>query len=406
MSFVKYWVWLAECLGYGNNKGKILLNHFKTPEGVFEANIREITLVCELSKYEYSAISRKSLKKAQDIMAKCKELGIGIICYGDKRYPQRLRNIPAPPLCLYYKGDFPRFDVLPTVCIVGTRKADDYSIKAAWSLSARLALANFLVVSGGAMGIDSAAHRGCLDTGNETVALLACGINYPYLIQNEKLREEISSNGCLISEFPPDYPVKKSAFHIRNRLMSGLSLGTVVIEAGEKSGALITASNAAEQGRDVFVITGKPDDMKYAGSYKLLREGAIPVFKAEDIALEYYHSFGDIIDIEKANNYPLGKLYNRLYNHEVTSLNRSEIALETVQNSTVQKNIFKNTKETLSKNAEIVYNCINSDFFTIDDLSVTELDFNDIFSAVTELELTGLIKAVPGGRFLKIQQGE
>lgn len=396
-----YWIWLANVLGFASLKLKPLVQYFETAERIFNADIKELSKVVALNSSEAKRFQNKSLSKANRIIYDCDKLGIGIISYGDNIYPNILRNISNPPTCLYYKGAFPNFDNIPVVSIVGTRKSDEYSYKAAWSLSARLSLANCLVISGGAIGIDSAAHRGSLDVGQNTVAVLACGINFDYLKKNEALRKEISENGCLISECPPDYPIRKSSFHIRNRLISGLSLGTVIIEAGEKSGALITARTAAEQGRDVFVITGKPDDKKYAGTNMLLRDGAIPVFKFDDILSEYYSSFGNIIDVEKSLNYNLSKIYNSLYNSNtsVKTLNLIDNKVE-IRNSN-EKNT-KNHNLTLSKNAEIVYNYLDKDFFTVDDLSDVNLNVTEIFTAVTELELSGLVKAVPGGRYTKI----
>lgn len=396
-----YWIWLANVLGFASLKLKPLVQYFKTAERIFNADIKEVSKVVTLNSTEAKRFLNKSLSKANRIISECDKLEIGIISYGDSLYPHILRNISNPPTCLYYKGDFPNFDNIPVVSIVGTRKSDEYSYKAAWSLSARLSLANCLVISGGAIGIDSAAHRGSLDVGKNTVAVLACGINFDYLKKNETLRKDISENGCLISECPPDYPIRKSSFHIRNRLISGLSLGTVIIEAGEKSGALITARTAAEQGRDVFVITGKPDDKKYAGTNMLLRDGAIPVFKFEDILSEYYFAFGNIIDVEKSLNYNLSKLYNSLYNSNIVAKTANLINNKAEILNSDEKNT-KNHNLTLSKNAEIVYNYLDKDFFTVDDLSDVNLNVTEIFTAVTELELSGLVKAVPGGRYIKI----
>ncbi len=403
MSQIEYLIWLSGALGFASVKVKYLLSKFGTAKNIYSANITEIKAKCELTLFEVKGLQDKSLDSAYKIIDDCKKTGISILSYEDSKYPERLRNISNPPACLYYKGELPDFDNIPAVSIVGTRKADDYSRKAAWSLSARLSLANVLVISGGAVGIDCAAHRGCLDTGNKTVALLACGINYPYLMKNAKLRREISENGCLISEFPPDYPVYKPAFQQRNRLISGLSLGTVVIEAGAKSGALITARNAAEQGRDVFVITGKPDDKKYSGSNMLLRDGATPVFSADDIVFEYVSSFGNIIDIEKAHNFDLLSLYKAVYGDAATVKKSSAIHNNNDRNSGPEKIISKNLHESLSKKAQIVYNCIDNDFFTVDDLGDSGLSISDIFSALTELELVGAISAVPGGRYSKKQ---
>lgn len=400
---MKYWIWLANVLGFGSVKLKALINHFKSAENIFNADINDLIKVVTLSEPEAKRFLNKSLLKAEKIIVDCRTSGIRIVCYSDNNFPNRLRNISDPPCCLYYKGKLPDFDNLPTISIVGTRKADEYSYKAAWSLSARLSLANCLIVSGGALGIDSAAHRGCLDNGCNTVTVLACGINYDYLKQNADLRSLISENGCLITECPPDYPINKASFHIRNRLISGLSLGTVIIEAGEHSGALITARTALEQGRDVFVITGKPDDKRYAGSNMLLRDGAIPVFKFEDILSEYYSEFGNIIDVEKSMNYNLSNVYNSLYNTKNTSHIKSTKTSNSNNFYEESKKICKNQNLTLSKNAEIVYNYLDKDYFLIDDLSETNLNVTDIFTAVTELELLGLVKAVPGGRYTKIQ---
>ncbi len=392
-----YWVWLAERLGYGSDKLTPLLNKFGTAEAIYKADPISYAREFSLDEKTVNSLSNKSLKRSENIIALCKENGINILAYGDERYPALLRNIPSPPAVLYYKGKLPELNKLPSISIVGTRKADEYSLKVSWSLSARLSLANFVVISGGALGIDSAAHRGAIDTNGITVALLACGINYPYLKSNEELRNKITENGCLISEFPPNYPLKRYAFHLRNRLISGLSLGTVIIEAGEKSGALITARNANEQGRDVFVITGKPDDTKYAGSYALLKDGAIPVFKAGDIISEYLHAFGNIIDITKSEEFDLKSLYR----NEYLAKYKKDTDTKAAVNVDSEKIISENINLTLSKNAEIVYNSINIEFFTIDDLGDTGLSVGDIFSAVTELELSGLVRAVPGGRYSK-----
>ncbi len=392
-----YWIWLAERLGYGNLKVKTLLSKFGTAENIYKTNPVDITKDFRLDEREVKSLSNKSLKRCENILTLCQENGIKILTLGDSRYPALLREIDNPPAVLYYKGKLPCFNNAPAISMVGTRKADEYSIKVAWSLSARLSLANFIIVSGGALGIDSASHKGALDTDGITVALLGCGINYPYLKCNEGLRNRISESGCLISEFPPNYPLKKYAFHLRNRLISGLSLGTVIIEAGEKSGALITAKTANEQGRDIFVITGKPDDTKYLGSYALLKDGAIPVFKISDITNEYMHLFGNIIDINKANEFDLKTLYRSKYSCSKPKPQRQ------IKNKTEEpeKLILEISNFALSKNAEMVYNSINIDFFTIDDFANCMLSVADLFSAVTELELAGLIEAVPGGRYKK-----
>ena len=227
-----------------------------------------------------------------------------------------------------------------------------------------------LVVSGAALGADTYAHKGALAVKSKTVAVLGCGICYDYLSENRALRENISKNGCLISEHPPYAPATKYSFPVRNRIISGLSLGTVVIEASLKSGSLITARLANEQGRDVFVIPGNPTLDNYKGSNALLRDGAIPLLSAKDIFNQYLAKFPEFIDTQTA------------------------FAEEIVPEAQKKKK-FLNLG--LSNEAKIVYNNLNKQKFTADDLIDLGLGDDQLLSALTELEMEGLIKALPGG---------
>ncbi len=392
-----YWIWLSKKLGYGSLKAKALIDIFGDAKSVYKLDEKQLTELGFLSSNEIKKLNEKSLTYANKIIKDCTENNINIITYDDKRFPKRLREISNPPMCLYFKGEFLDFDNIPCLSVVGQRKVSDYGKLAAWSLSARLTLGGILVVSGGAIGADSAAHLGALDVEGKTVCFLACGINFPYLKQNEKLREEISKNGCLISEFAPNERLIKRNFHIRNRLISGISLGTIVVEAKEKSGALITAKYAYEQGRDVFVITSKPDDPNYAGNNSLLKDGAKPIFDVVDVFNEYSFNFNDKIDIERAKSVNLTEIYRKKHpkNIEKVSQNNSKTE-EICENIKFSK---KNTPKGLSKNAEIVYNFINANIFTIDDLTSCGLPFDSILAALTELEIFGVIKAIPGGRY-------
>ena len=388
-----HWIWLADKIGYGSLKAKALIDVLGSAREVYVSDENKLSSLGFLNKNEIARLTQKSLVKAKNIMDQCNINNIGIVTFDDKRFPKRLKEIPNPPMCLYYKGEFLDFDNIPCVCLVGQRKATEYGKLAAWSLSARLTLGGITVVSGGAKGTDAAAHNGALEVGGKTVAFLACGINYSYLKENEKLRERISENGCLISEFAPCEKVYKNNFRIRNRLMSGITLGTVVVEAPEISGALITAKHAYEQSRDVFVITSKPNDPNYAGNNALLKDGAKPVFDADDIFNEYYSQFSNIINKEKAKRVNLSTLYHKTTLTTAKPVSKTEKAEENLK---INK---KNITEGLSKNAKIVYNYLNMEIFTIDDLMGCELSFDDILVSLTELELFGYIKAIPGGRY-------
>ncbi len=301
---------------------------------------------------------------------------INIIPFYSNTFPENLKHIDTPPIVLFTKGLFPDFNKLPSITIVGPRKATEFGLKAAYSLSFRTARSGMIVVSGGAVGCDKYAHLGALDSNGITVAVLGCGICAEYLIKNKSLRDRIAENGCLISEYPPFTPATKFTFPVRNRIMSGISLGTVVVEAPQKSGSLITARNAAEQGRDVFVIPGNPTLKEYKGSNALLRDGAKPLIDASDIFNEYIFKYPEYIDIEKA----------------FLPIKNEEKHIKTQKNS-------ENLKESLSNEAKIVYNNLDNQLFSLDDLSKLNLPSEDILSALTELELENLITPIPGGKY-------
>lgn len=395
---IKYWVWLSGCLDAGSSHLRPLLEKYKTPLAVYKTPISELQASYILSANELKRFNNKSLDRALRIVDDCSASKIEIIAFDDIRYPESLRAIPDPPACLYVKGKLLDFSRLPVVCIVGSRKITEYGEMVAWSLAGRLAAGGITVLSGGALGGDAAAHEGALAVGGKTVAVLPCGINYDYLKTNEFLRKTITDNGCLLSELPPDTPLYKNAFHLRNRLLSALSLGVVIVEASEKSGTLITARHALEQGRDVFVVTGRPGDKNYAGSNALLRDGARPVFEAEDIFNEYMGMYPNIIDVERAKGMNLSKLYRTLHSPKMPDVSSVKADILPSEHDNVKK-IKKNIDETLPKSVKIVYNYIDTDLFTVDDLLCCGLSFEDILSAVTQLELYGYIKAVPGGRY-------
>lgn len=395
---IKYWIWLSSCLDAGSAHLTPLLERYKTPIAVYKAPISELQATYILGSNELKRFNNKSLDRAYKIIEECSRTNINIVSYDDKRYPESLKSITNPPACLYIKGKLQSLTDKPIICIVGSRKVSEYGRLVAWSLAGRLAAGGMTVLSGGAMGGDAAAHEGALAVGGNTIAVLPCGINYDYLKTNEFLRKVITDSGCLVSELPPDTPLYKNAFQLRNRLLSALSLGVVIVEAPSKSGTLITARYALEQGRDVYVITGRPDDANYAGSNALLRDGAKPVFSAEDIFNEYINLYPNVIDIEKAKQTKLSKLYRafngpKVFNDDPNDNTKEEGLVGS------NKKIKKKIDESLPKNVQMVYNYIDTDLFTIDDLLNCGLSFEEVLSAVTQLELYGYVKAVPGGRY-------
>ncbi len=367
-----YYIWLQLCLGQGSKTFMNLLENALLPEDIYSLSNEERKKLGCFSKGELERLSNTPIDTAAKIIKQCKQMGITLIKYDDDNYPATLKSISTPPIVLYVKGRLPDFDNTPVISIVGPRKVSEFGKKAAYSLGYRLGKAGFTVVSGGAIGSDTYAHIGALKANAKTVLIMGCGFNVNYLEENRALRSHIENHGCLISEYPPDTPITRYTFPIRNRLISALSLGTVVVEAGLRSGALITANHAIEQGRDVFVIPGSPNTAEYKGSNLLLRDGAKPLLDASDIFNEYIHLFPDKINIEKA------------YEKEPKPV-------------TAQKN-KKILNETLSNEAKIVYNCLDTQKFYPDQLD-TGLDGSKLLSALTELEMEFIIKALPGGQY-------
>lgn len=376
---LEYYIWLQLCLGAGSNKVKTILSHYKTPQAVFRADNKSRIASKLFTKKQLELMQTVPLSKALGVLACCKENNIGIITIDSKKYPYCLSIIDNPPLILYYKGKFPDFDTVPSVCIVGPRKVSDFGKRAAYSLGYRLSKSGITVVSGGAVGTDTYAHSGALKADCKTALVMGCGILHDYLPENKKLREAVCQKGCIISEHPPEFPVTKGAFPTRNRILSALCLGTVVVEAPQRSGALITARYACEQGRDVFVIPGEPNKPEYKGSNALLRDGAKPLLDTSDIFNEYILRFPDKINIETAYSKPI--------------IEKREKETEKFEK------IEKNLNIPLSKEAQMVYNSLNKQKFIPEDLSFLGLSSGELLSALTELEMEFIIKALPGGMY-------
>ncbi len=290
---LEYWLWMVMVLGAGNPKIWNILQIAETPEKAYHilqdaANQEKFSLTA----YQKRAVKSTTLEQVQKVLENCRKKEILVTCYGDGKYPSRLLEIYNPPAVLFYQGDIQILEEYPAVTVVGTRKPTAYSVRVANAICSDLARAGVVVVSGFAVGLDSAAHRAALLARGRTVAVLGCGIDVNYPKDNAGSKKYITKKGLILSEFLPGTDPLPKNFPMRNRILSGVSLGTLVIQAAERSGSLITASLALEQGRNVFCIP--PADIfdnQYAGVVKYLRDGAIPVFSYLDIINEYYHSY-------------------------------------------------------------------------------------------------------------------
>jgi DNA processing protein len=282
------WFTLKHTPGIGNYSFKKLIDRFGSPEDVFAAPHEDLTKIEGISSRIARAIKDRSIsdfiKKDLDIAAH-KNIKISIMT--DNNYPSLLLELPDPPPIIYAYGSLD--GNMNSIAIVGSRSATDYGILVAGELSKELASGELGIVSGMAKGIDTAAHKGALAAGGKTIAVLGSGLARIYPAENEKLFHEISENGAVISEFPMTMRPNARNFPLRNRIICGMSLGTVVVEAAERSGALITARLAAEQGKEVFAVPGSIKSKTSRGTHSLLKQGAKLVEHASDVIEELPH---------------------------------------------------------------------------------------------------------------------
>ena len=288
---LKYWLWLTNLRGLSNQTRLALLRHFGTPEDIYYADEDEILLTEGITRQQAALLADHDLTAANRILADCQRLNISLLTLQDAAYPSRLKNIYDPPCLLYYKGRMPAFDEEAAIAVVGTRDCSPYGVACARKLGHGLAAGGAMVVSGLAKGVDAEASRAALRAGGFVVGVLGNGVDVVYPYSSRSLYEDIAAAGALISEYPPGTEPVGRHFPVRNRIISGLCVGTLVVEAPEKSGALITAETALEQGRDVFAVPGPIDAPGSVGCNRLIREGAGLVAEASDILREYTARF-------------------------------------------------------------------------------------------------------------------
>ncbi len=288
---LKHWIWLTTRPGIGVHGRAALLRLFGTAERIFEMKERDYLAAEGFECRWLESLLDKSLDEAEKILIECDDKSIRLVTYADGAYPSRLRNISDPPALLYYCGTLPDFDNEAVIGVIGSRRCSAYGLLHAKQFSKLIAFSGGLVVSGGARGIDSMALRGALDSEMPVACVLGCGVDVVYPPENRELFRQIAAHGCLLSEYRPGTRPERGNFPVRNRIISGLALGVLVVEAPERSGALITANLALEQGRDVFAIPGNIGVKSCEGSNRLIRDGAIVVENGWEILREYEHLF-------------------------------------------------------------------------------------------------------------------
>ncbi len=292
------WIWLAGKCGIGSTELVNILDRLGPIRDIYLANYDDY-IQADISERLAESLCDKSLEEAYKIIKYCEESGIGLLTYGSDKYPVSLRSLKDPPAVLYYKGHLPELNQTLSVSVVGTRKMSEYGMRAAYKIAYEVAASGAVVVSGMALGIDSVAASAAMAAGGKTVAVLGSGIDVIYPHEHERLYGAICEHGAVISEYPPSTLPHSYNFPKRNRIISGMSQGIAVIDAGEKSGALITAKMGILQGRDVYAVPSNIDSENSSGTNMLIRDGAQAVLCGYDIIKNYAYLFRDTLNIQR-----------------------------------------------------------------------------------------------------------
>ncbi len=421
-----YWVWLARALGVASKSFVRLIERFEDPYEIYSLDSEEIEHVEGISRAKKDALSDKSLEASYGVLKFCRAERVDIITYADKRYPSRLRQLQDPPVVLFCKGRLPNLDSRLSVAVVGTRKMSEYGRQSAYKIAYEMAAANTVIVSGMALGVDAVAACGAIAAKGETVAVLGCGVDVVYPREHRTLYEKIIKNGAVISEFMPSERPDRHNFPIRNRIISGLCQGTLLVEGDSRSGALITARTALAQGREVFALPGKINESNSEAPNELIRSGAIPVLSSDDIIGHYDFLYHDAINYSALKR---SKAHSELDEELIDALSvgsratreaakvpdtetklhavntKKTVATEPKEEKSETVRVGEDTEALLASLDEVsrrifsempIDTAVSPDALLIGGISASEA-----ITALTMLELYGLVGSLPGGLYIR-----
>ncbi len=445
MKHIVKWVWFAEKCGAGSSEMVRVLDKFGSIRDVYLADHDEY-MNADVSEKLSRALSDKSLEKAYNIVRYCNSNSIGILTYQSEEYPKSLRSLKNPPAVLYFAGNLPDLNKTLCISVVGTRKMSEYGMKAAYKIAYEVAASGAVVVSGMALGIDSVAASAALAAGGRTVAVLGSGIDIVYPREHQKLYNAIKERGAIISEYPPSVPPLGRHFPVRNRIISGISQGTVVIDAGDKSGALITAKTGILQGKDIYAVPSNIDSENSSGTNSLIRDGAQAVLCGYDIIKNYAYLFYDTVDIQRLRNAEKRSEFNpsaltrfNVRARDASPVYKGSSALtenekieqmakgekpktkeEKQKTAAPQRSVeaeaadekkvadspsgdeSRAALESLSEKHRKIFDELPLDrAISVDYLTKTGFKLGEVISALTVLEIKGLISSLPGGLYTR-----
>lgn len=441
-----YYIWLSCTFSPGSPVPKKLLTHFKSIKEIYEASKEDYSAI-DLQSSDIVKLGNKDLSKAKSHLEFCKKHNVGILCFDEPYYPERLKIINNPPPMFYYRGKLNYLDDYPCITMVGTRSCSERGFRLAYETAYDAASKGAVIINGLALGIDGACISGALDANGYAIGILGCGIDRIYPSANKELFNRLCACGLILTEFAPFTAPEGRNFPIRNRVLSGLSIATCVFEAdASKSGAMLTAEHAINQGRRIFAVPGKPYDKSYSGPLELIKNGATVFTEASDILSEYSMSFPHRINLENKNTPPVDKLnrlisqyfkkgtdpdepVNRRYvRKEATAVPEqkandnvqtpvikqaekitktppqekvTEVTLPVKEESTLSSVSSAQSDLTMLNPDELkVYNIIRSKgTATADEIAEQGIKIEQVLSIITLLEIYEHVTALPGGRY-------
>ncbi len=451
MSEIK-WIWLSDRCGVGSEDILTLVSRMGNIEDIYNADF-DAYISLGINERTAEKLSNKELDSSYQIMSWCQKNSVGVLAFDNERFPTSLRALKNPPVVLYYVGKLPDFNRELFISVVGTRKMSEYGMKSAYKIAYEIAASGAVTVSGMALGIDGVTACASIEAGGRTVAVLGSGIDVIYPKEHTKLYQMIAERGAVITEYPPSTRPYRYNFPMRNRIISGLGSGTLVVDAPDESGALITAKNAIIQGKDVYAVPGNIGEANASGTNALIRDGATAVLCGRDVIKGYAFLYRHTLDMHKLTQAETRSDFNpsALLKMKI-SMRASAPAAKPIPNEKLQKrddnsdggdyNSFESFKEQISRqkkapakrarkkasepekiiqpqtvnagdNSQKIIESLSQrqrEIFdempmdkpvTVDYFTKSGYTMGEVMSALTILEIKGLVSSLPGALYIR-----
>lgn len=401
----KYWLALQQVFGAGDSRINDIVDKYGTAIDFFRAGKEGWKEIDGILPQHIEKLANLDVPGIEKVVADCRKVGCHIVTPEDGEYPESLRHIYAMPAVLYVLGNLNCLKNRLAIAMVGTRTCSSAGLNIAFQIARELGQMDAVVVSGMARGIDTSCHKGVLEGGGTTVALLSCGLDQVYPPENIALWEEICRKGAVVSEYPPGTEITRRSFYVRNRLISGMSRGVVMVEGSSHSGTSITVTHGLEQGKEIFVVPGNPNTPAGMWAVELLRQGAIPVASGAHILEEY--GYGELKrspeseEERQERRENLQETMRQNKPHKEKSEKKEKKAVPDTEESEHPKE--ERQIPELEGTLKLIYELLDEDGQYGDVLcQCSGFDISTVTVALTQLEMLGLAEAMPGGRYRKI----